>query len=139
MFKNSPLYRSVYAAWELCFDWHLPMAMRPDPDKKSARVEEIVNPVYFMPIFGALAGLLGLLIVGYAGSTTLNMAETYTLLSLAAITIGGGMLGVTGMLLGVPLAAALYRMLCLDVSARAKGRNVFDMPLEQKKKSMLFK
>lgn len=38
---------------------------------------------------GALAGLLGLLIVGYAGSTTLNMAENYTLLSLAAITIGG--------------------------------------------------
>jgi len=38
---------------------------------------------------GALAGLLGMLIVGYAGSTTLNMAETYTLLSLAAITIGG--------------------------------------------------
>ncbi|MBE6380680.1 MAG: hypothetical protein E7047_07100 [Lentisphaerae bacterium] len=61
MFKNSPLYRSVYAAWELCFDWHLPMAMRPDPDKKSARVEEIVNPLYFMPIFGALAGLLALI------------------------------------------------------------------------------
>ena len=30
-----------------------------------------------------------MLIVGYAGSTTLNMAESYTLLSLAAITIGG--------------------------------------------------
>lgn len=40
-------------------------------------------------ISSALAGLLGLLIVGYAGSTTLNMAESYTLLSLAAITIGG--------------------------------------------------
>lgn len=40
-------------------------------------------------ISGALAGLLGILIVGYAGSTTLNMAESYTLLSLAAITIGG--------------------------------------------------
>lgn len=40
-------------------------------------------------ISGALAGLLGLLVVGYAGSTTLNMAESYTMLSLAAITIGG--------------------------------------------------
>jgi ribose transport system permease protein len=38
---------------------------------------------------GAIAGLMGLLIVAYAGSTTLNMAESYTLLSLAAITIGG--------------------------------------------------
>jgi len=40
-------------------------------------------------IGGAIAGLMGLLIVAYAGSTTLNMAESYTLLSLAAITIGG--------------------------------------------------
>ncbi len=40
-------------------------------------------------VSGAVAGLMGLLIVGYAGSTTLNMAESYTLLSLAAITIGG--------------------------------------------------
>lgn len=40
-------------------------------------------------VSGAVAGLMGLLIVGYSGSTTLNMAESYTLLSLAAITIGG--------------------------------------------------
>jgi ribose transport system permease protein len=44
---------------------------------------------YSYVVSGSLAGLLGLLIVGYAGSTTLNMAESYTLLSLAAITIGG--------------------------------------------------
>lgn len=44
---------------------------------------------YSYVVSGALSGLLGLLIVGYAGSTTLNMAESYTLLSLAAITIGG--------------------------------------------------
>ena len=39
-------------------------------------------------VSGAVAGLMGLFIVGYAGSTTLNMATGYTLLSLAAITIG---------------------------------------------------
>lgn len=35
---------------------------------------------------------------------------------LAAVTVGGGMLGVLGMLLGVPLAAALYRLLRDDVN-----------------------
>jgi len=34
---------------------------------------------------------------------------------LAAVTIGGGILGVVGMLIGVPLAAALYRILRDDL------------------------
>lgn len=34
---------------------------------------------------------------------------------LAAVTLGGGMLGVVGMLLGVPITAALYRILRNDV------------------------
>lgn len=37
---------------------------------------------------------------------------------LAAVTVGGGVLGVTGMLLGVPLAASAYRLLGADVRAR---------------------
>ncbi len=32
---------------------------------------------------------MGLLLVGYAGQTTMGMAEAYTLMSLAAVTIGG--------------------------------------------------
>jgi len=34
---------------------------------------------------------------------------------LAAVTIGGGILGIPGMLLGVPIAAAVYRLLRADV------------------------
>jgi len=34
---------------------------------------------------------------------------------LAAITVGGGVLGIVGMLLGVPITAALYRMIRTDV------------------------
>lgn len=37
---------------------------------------------------------------------------------LAAVTIGGGILGVTGMLIGVPLAAAAYRILRENVSRK---------------------
>jgi hypothetical protein len=37
---------------------------------------------------------------------------------LAAVTVGGGIMGVGGMLLGVPLAAAAYRILRDDVNSR---------------------
>lgn len=40
---------------------------------------------------------------------------------LAAVTVGGGMLGIPGMLLGVPLASAAYRLLREDV-ARGEQR-----------------
>lgn len=38
---------------------------------------------------------------------------------LSAVTVGGGILGIAGMLLGVPLAAALYRILRDDVNGIA--------------------
>ena len=37
---------------------------------------------------------------------------------LAAVTVGGGLMGILGMLLGVPIAAALYRLLREDVLRR---------------------
>ncbi len=37
---------------------------------------------------------------------------------LAAVTVGGGLFGVLGMLVGVPLAAAIYRLVREDVSRR---------------------
>lgn len=40
-------------------------------------------------ISGAVAGLVGLFLAGYAGSTTMTMGESYTLLSVAAVAIGG--------------------------------------------------
>ncbi len=39
---------------------------------------------------------------------------------LAAVTIGGGVLGITGMLIGVPIAAAFYRILKNDVNGKTK-------------------
>ena len=35
---------------------------------------------------------------------------------LAAVTIGGGVMGITGMLIGVPVAAAVYRLISEDVN-----------------------
>ena len=58
---------------------------------------------------------------------------------LAAVTIGGGVMGIPGMLIGVPLASALYRLLGRDVNARARGKSLFDMPHDAKRKNVLFK
>ena len=38
---------------------------------------------------GAIAGLAGLMLVGYAGTAQMNMANNYTMLSVAAVVIGG--------------------------------------------------
>lgn len=38
---------------------------------------------------GAIAGLSGLMLVGYAGTAQMNMANNYTMLSVAAVVIGG--------------------------------------------------
>lgn len=43
---------------------------------------------------------------------------------LAAVTIGGGLGGIPGMLIGVPLAATVYRLICLDVRERTRNENI---------------
>ena len=42
---------------------------------------------------------------------------------LASVTIGGGIAGITGMLLGVPLAATVYHLLAHDVKERIKSHH----------------
>ena len=42
---------------------------------------------------------------------------------LAAVTVGGGVMGIPGMLLGVPLASAAYRLLREDVNREKTGQN----------------
>jgi predicted PurR-regulated permease PerM len=40
---------------------------------------------------------------------------------LAAVTVGGGLGGVLGMLLGVPVAAAIYRLVNEDMKRKEKS------------------
>ena len=42
---------------------------------------------------------------------------------LASVTIGGGIAGITGMLLGVPLAATVYHLLAHDVKESIKSHH----------------
>ena len=41
---------------------------------------------------------------------------------LAAVTVGGGLLGIGGMLLGVPLAATVYKLIRSDVNERNRRK-----------------
>lgn len=55
---------------------------------------------------GAIAGLAGLMLVGYAGTAQMNMASSYTMLSVAAVVIGGTKLtGGKGTFIGGALGA----------------------------------
>ena len=58
---------------------------------------------------------------------------------LAAVTVGGGVMGIPGMLIGVPLASAAYRLISRDTRARGMGKSLFDMPHDEKRKNVLFK
>lgn len=43
---------------------------------------------------------------------------------LAAVTIGGGLMGIMGMLIGVPIAAAVYRLIREDVARRERKQEL---------------
>ena len=43
---------------------------------------------------------------------------------LAAVTIGGGLGGIPGMLIGVPLTATIYRLIGQDVHERIRLENI---------------
>ena len=45
---------------------------------------------------------------------------------LAAVTVGGGVMGIPGMLLGVPLTAAVYRLLKAYVNTPKPGAEKAD-------------
>ena len=49
---------------------------------------------------------------------------------LAAVTVGGGVLGVAGMLLGVPMTAAVYRLIREDMKKDCSGSEVQPSELE---------
>ena len=52
---------------------------------------------------------------------------------LAAVTVGGGVLGIPGMLLGVPLAAAAYHLLRDDVNGKFIRRNKVEETVTEQK------
>lgn len=78
-----------------------------------------VQAVIFLIFLVILQQLEGNLIYPRVVGSSLGLPAIWVL---AAVTVGGGMLGVIGMWLGVPLAAACYRLLREDVNKSFRER-----------------
>lgn len=89
-----------------------------------------VKALLFLLFIAVLQQLEGNLIYPRVVGASIGLPGVWVL---AAVTIGGGVLGVGGMLLAVPLAAAAYQMLREDVrpqklaSGRAAGNRTIRM------------
>lgn len=78
----------------------------------------------FLLFLVILQQLEGNLIYPRVVGSSINLPPIWVL---AAVTIGGGMLGVVGMLMGVPLAAAVFCIVSRDLLARERGVTIFDI------------
>ena len=77
-------------------------------------VNDPLQAVAFVIMFLVLQQLEGNLIYPKVVGTSLGLPGIWVL---AAVTVGGGIMGIGGMLLGVPLAAAAYWILREDVNS----------------------
>ena len=67
---------------------------------------------------GTIAGLAGLMLVGYAGTAQMNMASSYTMLTVAAVVIGGTKLsGGKGSFIGGALGSAVLILITTILQA----------------------
>jgi len=81
----------------------------------------VTNPwqaVGFVVLFLVIQQIEGNLIYPHVVGNSVGLPSIWVL---AAVTIGGGVLGIGGMLLAVPLAATLYQILRDDVSRRSQS------------------
>ena len=74
-----------------------------------------IQALIFLVFLVILQQLEGNLIYPKVVGSSLGLPGIWVL---AAVTVGGGIMGISGMLLGVPLAAAAYRILREDVNSR---------------------
>ena len=85
-----------------------------------------VQAIVFLVFLVVLQQLEGNLIYPRVVGSSMGLPGIWVL---AAVTVGGGILGIGGMLLGVPLAAAAYRLVREDV-LRFEKKNAPSLPEE---------
>jgi predicted PurR-regulated permease PerM len=79
-----------------------------------------LQAVLFVIYLTVLQQLEGNLIYPRVVGSSLGLPGMWVL---AAVTVGGGLYGILGMLIGVPLAAAVYRLVKEDVHRREQKEN----------------
>lgn len=77
-----------------------------------------IQAVLFVVFLVVLQQLEGNLIYPKVVGSSIGLPGIWVL---AAVTVGGGILGIAGMLLGVPLVAALYQLLQNDIQKKLEG------------------
>ncbi len=99
-------------------------------------VESPLSALLFLVFLVVLQQIEGNLIFPRVVGESIGLPGVWVL---AAVTVGGGVMGIPGMLIGVPLASAAYRLVSRDARAREMGKSLFDMPHDEKRKNVLFK
>ena len=79
-----------------------------------------VQSLLFLVFIVVLQQIEGNLIYPKVVGSSLGLPALWVL---AAVTIGGGVMGIPGMLLGVPISAALYRLIKQDVLKKETLKN----------------
>ena len=79
-----------------------------------------VQSLLFLVFIVVLQQIEGNLIYPKVVGSSLGLPALWVL---AAVTIGGGVMGIPGMLLGVPISAALYRLIKQDVLKKETLQN----------------
>lgn len=83
-------------------------------------MESPVKALIFLVFIVILQQLEGNLIYPKVVGSSMGLPGIWVL---AAVTIGGGVLGIWGMLVGVPVAAVVYRLIKNDVNAKQSPEN----------------
>lgn len=91
--------------------------------------ESPVQALLFLVFIVVLQQLEGNIIYPKVVGTSMGLPGIWVL---AAVTIGGGIFGVLGMLLGVPIAAAIYRIIGDDVKKSEPIPATENIPIEEK-------
>ena len=78
-------------------------------------IDDPWKALWFIVLFLVLQQIEGNLIYPHVVGSSVGLPSIWVL---AAVTVGGGVLGIGGMLLAVPLTATLYQMLRADVVRR---------------------
>lgn len=89
-----------------------------------------VKALIFLVFIVVLQQLEGNLIYPRVVGSSLGLPAIWVL---AAVTVGGGVLGIPGMLLGVPLSAAVYRLLRNDVYGITENKEKKEPESEERK------
>ena len=107
MVRNSALYRSLCTAWDLVCDRSLPKSFRAVYSENVDNDLEDFNPLYFIPLWGAAAGLLALA-AGRIISAVLPVNGSAVLFALLSVIFSEIRTSGRGLALNVTLFSALF-------------------------------